>query len=178
MKDWSISSLKWKWSRSVVSDSLRPHGLTRSSIHGIFQARVLEWAAISFSRGSSWPRDWTGDSHIVGRHITIWATQEVWTISQMSDQNSFPHSSLEWICQLSFTHRGSQEVSPLATNQEYWSGLPFPPPEDLPDPGIEPTSSALKADSLFTEPPGKPKQAFCCCSVAQSCPTLCNPKQA
>ena len=128
MKDWSISSLKWKWSRSVVSDSLRPHGLTRSSIHGIFQARVLEWAAISFSRGSSWPRDWTGDSHIVGRHITIWATQEVWTISQMSDQNSFPHSSLEWICQLSFTHRGSQEVSPLATNQEsvyIWHSVKF-----------------------------------------------------
>ena len=128
MKDWSISSLKWKWSRSVVSDSLRPHGLTRSSLHGIFQARVLEWAAISFSRGSSWPRDWTGDSHIVGRHITIWATQEVWTISQMSDQNSFPHSSLEWICQLSFTHRGSQEVSPLATNQEsayIWHSVKF-----------------------------------------------------
>jgi len=30
-----------------------------SSVHGIFQARVLEWVAISFSRGSSWPRDWT-----------------------------------------------------------------------------------------------------------------------
>ena len=47
--------------------------------------------------------------------------------------------------------------SPLSmefSRQEYWSGLPFPPPEDLPDPGIEPTSSALKADSLFTEPPG------------------------
>ena len=32
--------------------------------------------------------------------------------------------------------------------QEYWSGLPFPPPGDLPDPGIEPTSPALQADSL------------------------------
>ena len=44
-------SEKWKWSRSVVSDSSRPHGLqpTRSSIHGIFQARVLEWVAIAFS---------------------------------------------------------------------------------------------------------------------------------
>ena len=128
MKDWSISSLKWKWSRSVMSDSLQPHGLTRSSIHGIFQARVLEWVAISFSRGYSWPRDWTGDSHIVGRHITIWATQEVWIISQMSDQNSFPHSSLEWICQLSFTHRGNQEASPLATNQEsvyIWHSVKF-----------------------------------------------------
>ena len=40
--------------------------------------------------------------------------------------------------------------------QEYWSGLPFPPPGDLPDPGIEPVSPAL-ADGCFTsEPPGKP----------------------
>ena len=38
--------------------------------------------------------------------------------------------------------------------QEYWSGLSFPPPGDLPDPGIEPGSPALQADSLPTEPPG------------------------
>ena len=41
--------------------------------------------------------------------------------------------------------------------QEYWSGLPLPPPGGLPDPGIEPASSALQADSLPSEPPGKPK---------------------
>ena len=40
--------------------------------------------------------------------------------------------------------------------QEYWSELPFPSPEDLPDPGIKPVSPALQADSLSTEPPGKP----------------------
>ena len=43
--------------------------------------------------------------------------------------------------------------------QEHWSGLPYPPPEDLPDSGIEPESPAcpaLQADSLPTEPPGKP----------------------
>ena len=40
--------------------------------------------------------------------------------------------------------------------QEYWSGLPFPPPGDLPDPGTEPGSVALQADSLPSEPPGKP----------------------
>ena len=44
-------SEKWKWSRSVMSDYLRPHGcsLPGSSFHGIFQARVLEWGAIAFS---------------------------------------------------------------------------------------------------------------------------------
>ena len=46
------------------------------SVHGIFQARVLEWVAISFSRGSSWPRDQTWVSRIAGRRFTIWATRE------------------------------------------------------------------------------------------------------
>ena len=41
-----------------------------------FQARILEWVAISFSRGSSWPRDWTHISRIAGRHFTVWATRE------------------------------------------------------------------------------------------------------
>ena len=45
-----------------------------SSVHGIFQARVLEWVTISFSRGSSQPRDRTLVSHIASRYFTIWAT--------------------------------------------------------------------------------------------------------
>ena len=40
--------------------------------------------------------------------------------------------------------------------QEYWSGLPFPSPGDLPDPGIKARSPALQAGSLLFEPPGKP----------------------
>ena len=39
------------------------------------------------------------------------------------------------------------------TRQEYWSGLPFPSPGDLPDPGIEPGSPAFQADALTSEPP-------------------------
>ena len=42
--------------------------------------------------------------------------------------------------------------------QEYWSGLPFPSPGDLPDTGIEPRSPALQADALPSEPPGKPRE--------------------
>ena len=63
--------------------------LPGSSVQGIFQARILEWVAISFSRGFS--------------------------------------------------------------RQEYWSGLPFPSQENLPNPGIEPGSPALQANSLPTE---------------------------
>ena len=50
--------------------------LPGASVHGIFQARVLQWVAISFSRGSSQPRDWTWVSRIADRHFTIWATRE------------------------------------------------------------------------------------------------------
>ena len=50
--------------------------LPGSSIHGIFRARVLEWVASSFSRRSSWPRDWTWVSRIVGKCFTVWATRQ------------------------------------------------------------------------------------------------------
>ena len=43
------------------------------------------------------------------------------------------------------------------SRQEYWSGLSFPPPGDLPNAGMEPQSPAMKADSLPSEPSGKPK---------------------
>ena len=48
--------------------------LPGSSVHGILQARILEWVAVSFSRGSSWPRDWSGISYvscIAGGFFTI-----------------------------------------------------------------------------------------------------------
>ena len=44
------------------------------------------------------------------------------------------------------------------SRHEHWSGLPFPSPGDLPDPGIEPRSLALQVDSLPSEPPGKPSK--------------------
>ena len=50
--------------------------LPGSSLHGILQARVLEWVAISFFRGSSWPRDRTWVSWIPGRRFNLWATRE------------------------------------------------------------------------------------------------------
>ena len=58
------------------------------------------------------------------------------------------------------SHIASRFFTVLATReaQEYWSGLPFPSPGDLPDPGIEPSSPALQADSLPSEPPEKLKK--------------------
>ena len=60
--------------RLVVSDSLRPHGLY--IVHGILQARILEWVAFPFSRGSSQPSDRTQVSHITSRFFIIWAPRE------------------------------------------------------------------------------------------------------
>ena len=85
------------WSHSVVSNSdPMDYSLPGSSVHGIFQARVLEWVAISFSRGSSRPRDRTQVSHIVGRRFTVWATREAsLTIRFEKMQNSKPKQKLK-----------------------------------------------------------------------------------
>ena len=50
-------------------------GAPGSSVLGILQARILEWVAISFFRGSSWPRDRTHVSRIAGRRFNLWATR-------------------------------------------------------------------------------------------------------
>ena len=52
------------------------HSPPGSSVLGILQARILEWVAMSFSRGSSQPRDWSWALHIAGRLFTIWAARE------------------------------------------------------------------------------------------------------
>ena len=54
-----------------------------SFVHGILQARILEWVAIPFSRGSSRPRDWSQVSCTAGRFFIIWATREVPKMDQM-----------------------------------------------------------------------------------------------
>ena len=91
------------------------------------------------------------------------------------------------LVRLSATPRTVSCRAPLLmefSRQGYWSGLSFPPPGDLPNPGIEPRSPALQANSLPSEPPGKPLimiwykhvilYTVCVYLVAQSCPALCN----
>ena len=73
--------------------------LQGSSVHGIFQARVLEWVAISFSRESSRLRDRTWVSHIAGRCFTVWANYTVHGILQAR--------ILEWVA-ISFSRESSR----------------------------------------------------------------------
>ena len=68
----------WWFSHSVMFDSWHPKGCSPpgSSVHGLLQAKTMEWVTISFSRGSCWPRDWTRVSCIAGKFFTNWATRE------------------------------------------------------------------------------------------------------
>ena len=65
----SRTRLKWL-------SSIKEYSSPGSSVHGISQARILEWVSIPFSRGSSQSRDWTWLSCTAGRFLTIWATRE------------------------------------------------------------------------------------------------------
>ena len=70
---------KWKWkslSRVRLFATLWTVAPTGSSVHGILQARILEWVSIPFSRGSSWPRDRSWVLHIAGIFFIIWTTRE------------------------------------------------------------------------------------------------------
>ena len=107
--------------------------LPGSSIHGIFQARVLEWGAIAFSaptlQADALPSEPPGKTQVKVKSLSrvqLFATP--WTVAYQSPQ--------------------SMEFS----RQEYWSVLPCPPPGDLPNPGIKPTSlmSPALAGEFFT----------------------------
>ena len=62
-----------------------------------------------------------------------------------------------WVFATPWTVAYQAPLSMGFSSQEYWSGLPCPPPGDLPSPGIEPRSPALQVDSLLSKPPGKTK---------------------
>ena len=100
LKTWCL--VHEKWSESEVAQvyltrwDTMDYSLPRSSIHGIFQARVLEWVTISFSRGSSQPRDQTQVSSTVGRHFTIWASWEVCSINVPKTEMINSSNWLSW----------------------------------------------------------------------------------
>ena len=123
-----------------------PPGL---SVHGDSPGKTIGWVAMASSRGSSRPRDlslhllcllhWQEGSLPLGNPSFL--SEVKWSRSVVSD------SAIPWtvVYQASLSFGFSR--------QENWSGLPFPSPGDLPDPGIEPRSPALQADTLPSEPP-------------------------
>ena len=84
---------------------------------------------------------------------TFWEIVESWGLASESESE---------VAQLCLAFCNPMDCSPPGSSvhgifqARYWSGLPFPSPGDLPNPGIEPGSPALEADTLTSEPPGKP----------------------
>ena len=122
------------------------YSLPGSSVHGISQARTLEWVAISFSMGSSQSRDWTWVSCIDGWILYHCTTRE----------------SKVKVTQLCLILGNPMDCSPLGFSVHWilqtrileWVATSFS--RDLPDPGIEPRFFALQVDSLLSEPLGNP----------------------
>ena len=77
-----------------------------SSVHEILQARILEWVAIPFSRGSSWPRDWTGVSCIGKQILYHWASREMSPATPTRAVNNFESGTSENGLICSFMKRG------------------------------------------------------------------------
>ena len=85
--------------------------------------------------------------------------QTLTDIKGETDSNTIIVQSLAQSCPTLCNPWTVAHQAPLSmgfSRQEYWSGLPFPSPGDLPDPGIKPRSPALQEDALTSEPPGKP----------------------
>ena len=90
---WRSSKENESESRSVVSDFLWPHGYT---VHGILQARILEWVAIPFSRGSSQPKNRTQVSCIVGGFFIRRATNPSSNTGDVGHMSSISGSEIPW----------------------------------------------------------------------------------
>ena len=93
-----IHARKWKKVR-VVQSCPTLCGPMDYIVHGILQARILEWVAVPFSRGSSQPRDQTQVSRIAGGFFTSWATrkaQEYWSGSLSLLQQIFQTQKSNW----------------------------------------------------------------------------------
>ena len=93
-----------------------------SFVHGILQARILEWVAISFSRGSSQPRDQTQVSHTAGRYFNHWATHLSFSkyfkkIKMLEPSQSHSMNPLFWYQKL---EKYSKNKEKKITNQFLW----------------------------------------------------------
>ena len=121
-----------------------------SSALGIFRARTLEWVASHYFLQGISPAQGSGPHIFRPLH---WQANSSPLVPLVLVLSHCSHVQL-------FGLHGLQPAGLLCpwgfSRQEYWSGLPCSPPRDLPNPGIEPRSPTLQADSLPSEPPGKP----------------------
>ena len=142
-------------------------------VHGLLQARTLEWVDMPSSRGSSWPRDWLVLLYTWAQRLNPGLLFSALAGGCLS--LAPPGKPLYTLCCAVLSHFNHVQLfatlwtvacqAPLFIGffrQENWSGFPRSPPRDLPDPGMEPTSPtalALQEDSLLL-PPGKPHRTY------------------
>ena len=140
-------------SSSVMSDSLQLYdlGMPVSSVPDVLQVRILEWVAMTSSRGSSQPR---GQTHVCQSPALVGMQQHhVGSLRMYQYVYSIYVQVQSLSCILLFATRWTV-ARPLFMGfprQEYWNGLPFSPPGDLLNPGLEhtsPASPALQVDFL------------------------------
>ena len=123
-----------------------------------------QWTWVLVNSASWW---WTGRPGVLlfmgSRRVRHdWTTELNWTdpgkLDSMLLTAKVKVKSLSpvWLFGAPWTVAYQALLSMGFSSQEYWSGLPFPSPGDLPNPGIEPWSPALQTDALPSEPPGKP----------------------
>ena len=171
-----INVLKWIWAKPLVNY----HGVgsffelwvcTRS--HSSVQLFRTPWAvahqaplSMEFSRQEYWSRFPFPSSRdlshpgiepaslmtprLAGKFLTNWTTGEILHPRSVKVKVKCPTLFDPW----TVAHQAPPSMGFF--RQEYWSGLPFPSPGDLPDPGIEARSPTLQADALTSAPPGKP----------------------
>ena len=128
-----------------MSNSLWPHGLQ--------QARLLCPSLSPGVRLNSCPLGWWC-------YLTISSSAALSPIAFCLKWNEVKSLSCVQLFATPWTVAYQASPSMGFSRQEYWSGLPFPSPGDLPDPGIEPRSPASWADAVTSEPPGKPNEDF------------------
>ena len=123
----------------------------------ILQQHHTEWRAVSriFQGGPSPELCTTESPAWKGNPMQSLRRTGMRLIPSVSTDGSLVAKSWQTLVILwTVAHQGPLSMG--FSRSEYWSGLPFPSPGDLSDPGVEPGSPALQADSLPTEPPGKP----------------------
>ena len=144
-----VCAQKWQTPCDLMDCSL-----PGSSALGIFQARIPAWVAISFSKGSSSLRDQTG----ISCGSLHWKAGSL-PLSHLESAGSWctcAQLCSLWLFVTPWTVAHQAPLSMGFFRQEYWSGMPFLPSDDLPNSVIESFSPALEGDSLLRIHRGRP----------------------
>ena len=147
---------KWETSTTLragrkICRQRHPQGIHLQTYKQLVQPNIKN----KYNPRKKWAKDWNGYFSKEGLQIAVRCMERcsasLIILSLSLVAKSCPTLATTWTvaCQASLSMGFSR--------QEYWGGLPFPSPGDLPHPGIEPRSPALQVDSLPAEPPGKPK---------------------